>query len=202
MASRPVAARGRSGEWVPVAADSGRRVRVVDGVGYKRMDGEVTDVERDLAKDLELCEAATKGPWRVIGEHFMERPLREHMHLGGIGTDSIYVCAWGIEGPCGDSKGIVPDDADLAFIAESREGWPEAIRRAMAAEAEVERLKKAVEFYADVENWVSHNCVDADGYEYKRPSVIYKNADLPGREGFPWCCGAVARAALKGGDPS
>jgi len=113
------------------------------------MDGEVTDVERDLAKDLELCEAATKGPWRVIGEHFMERPLREHMHLGGIGTDSIYVCAWGIEGPCGDSKGIVPDDADLAFIAESREGWPEAIRRAMAAEAEVEKAVKMLQAAID-----------------------------------------------------
>ena len=76
---------------------------------------------RDLEADLAICEAATPGPW-LIDE-------------ANKGVMSI-----------GDQEGfeITTDilrDEDAVFIAEAREGWPYAIRRALEAEAEVDRLR-------------------------------------------------------------
>ena len=86
-----------------------------------------TENKRDLAADLAICEAATAGPWRrltkyeqaVVGEGMMDV-------ITARGDDMAHV-------------DIEPDDE--RFIIEAREGWPEAIRRALAAEAEVARLK-------------------------------------------------------------
>ncbi|WP_340028936.1 hypothetical protein MHB71_04795 [Paenibacillus sp. FSL H7-0940] len=86
-----------------------------------------TETKRDLQADLALCEAAANaspGKWFV-------------MH----GKD---VCA---EFPPG--SGELDNIANSytvgipEYIAESREGWPIALRRAIAAEAEVERLHES-----------------------------------------------------------
>lgn len=84
-----------------------------------------TETKRDLQADLALCEAATAGPWFASGED--ERPIvaeRESV-VTARGSELAYVSI-----ACEDEE----------FIAESREGWPEALCRAIAAEAEVERL--------------------------------------------------------------
>ncbi|OAJ75119.1 hypothetical protein AYJ08_05740 [Brevibacillus sp. SKDU10] len=54
--------------------------------------------------------------------------------------EATSIPAWGggvIVASCGER-------ADARFIAEARDGWPHAIRRALDAEAEVERLRKLV----------------------------------------------------------
>ena len=45
---------------------------------------------------------------------------------------------------------------DAHFIAEARTGWPEAIQRALAAEAEAGRLRKALKFYANPDTHIGH----------------------------------------------
>lgn len=85
--------------------------------------------KRDLEKDLAICEAATPPPWKADG--------KELWHVGksydDLNDPHIYigkVADW-----CEQCK------ADLRFLAEAREGWPHAIRRAMEAEAEDKRLR-------------------------------------------------------------
>jgi hypothetical protein len=83
----------------------------------------MSEIKRDAAADLAMCEAATPGPWVVDGEN----------------------------GVIWDGKGQIvvvldanadPDNDD--FIAESRTALPHWINRAVAAEAEVERLREAL----------------------------------------------------------
>ena len=85
---------------------------------------------RDLQKDLETCEKATPGPWIVDA---VVSPSLVCTEFEDEGNMSISECDFGW-----DSS---PDSSQNAqFISESREGWPESINRAIAAEAEVERL--------------------------------------------------------------
>ena len=78
----------------------------------------------DLQKDLLICEKATLGPWMAV-DWFV------YTDDAGI---QIADCDFGSDGN--------PDgDENSAFIVAAREGWPEAINRAIAAEAEVERLQ-------------------------------------------------------------
>lgn len=76
---------------------------------------------RDLRKDLETCNQATPGPWN--GEE-------------NTGVEPVF------ETGCGCCTESTLSKEDAEFIAEAREGWPEAIERAIKAEAEVERLIK------------------------------------------------------------
>ncbi|WOZ39805.1 hypothetical protein [Paenibacillus polymyxa] len=102
---------------------------------------------RDLNADLALCEAATPGPWRVYG--------------GKFGETNVY------HPPYDSHHKVVRDvdydhEADAHFIAEAREGWPEAIRRAIAAEGEVATLQRDVtmETYGPIcENCGGHRSV-------------------------------------------
>lgn len=87
-----------------------------------------TGTKRDLHADLAICAAATEGPWNIGG--------------GKFGETNVYA---------GDFR-IVRDidydkQADATFIAEARTGWPHAIERAIAAEAENELLR------ADRDQW-------------------------------------------------
>jgi hypothetical protein len=79
----------------------------------------ITTPARDLEVDLAICEAATPGPWMDHKEHDLWREVRaNHSMIADCLTDS-----------------------DARFIAEARTGWPYAIRRALEAEAEVDRLR-------------------------------------------------------------
>jgi len=74
---------------------------------------------RDLKKDLGVCKDAARGPWN----------LNEDLVVSDANNLVVVEC---------DST------LDAIFISESREGWPEAINRAIAAEAEVKRLNLEV----------------------------------------------------------
>ena len=73
---------------------------------------------RDLTKDLEICNRATPGPW-LPG------------HLPDIEQD-CEICK---------INAFYNKNVNREFIAQAREGWPHAIERAIKAEAEVERLQ-------------------------------------------------------------
>jgi hypothetical protein len=81
--------------------------------------------KRDLAADLSLCNAATPGPW----------------HSAVIGTPRISVWYKVMGGETlKDVSERIDSREDAQFIAAARQGWPDAIEQAMAAESEVERL--------------------------------------------------------------
>lgn len=87
-------------------------------------------MKRDLHADLRLCEAATVGPWETGYDHEEQRYC----------VEAVNEVSWG-------GGFIVADCAykeDAKFIAEAREGWPHAIRRALEAEAERDELRKIV----------------------------------------------------------
>ncbi|GAV11395.1 hypothetical protein [Paenibacillus sp. NAIST15-1] len=82
--------------------------------------------KRDLDIDLVICNAATPLPWFV--------------HNTQLGRCHTYTSIDGV-------LTMVAEDAhtaDAIFIAAAREGWPEAISRAISAEREVDRLQKAL----------------------------------------------------------
>ncbi|WP_178023068.1 hypothetical protein [uncultured Paenibacillus sp.] len=88
-----------------------------------------TETKRDLAADLALCEAATPGPWFVGGG-----PANEIRQPNGSRRRRITTPP--------DADGI----KDASFIAEAREGWPHAIRRAISAEDALKTAEAEVEF--------------------------------------------------------
>ena len=89
-----------------------------------------TENKRDLTADLAICEAATAGPWRrAVGcecEVFS-------------GTD-IYPDVITVNGD--DMAYVVIEPNNERFILEAREGWPEAIRRAIDAESRLDLAEK------------------------------------------------------------
>src|SRR5690606_5623868 len=87
-------------------------------------------MKRDLHADLRLCEAATGGPWETEYDHEEQRYC----------VEAVNEVSWG--------GGLIVADCaykeDAKSIAEAREGWPHAIRRALEAEAERDELRKIV----------------------------------------------------------
>ena len=75
-------------------------------------------MKRDLHADLAICNAATAGHW-AWGVDTGESLLKNSR-----GVPFVFISEPGIT------------DADARFIAEARTGWPHAIERALAAEAE------------------------------------------------------------------
>lgn len=76
------------------------------------------DRARDLSKDLELCERAAAPPW-LANEQDVED------------ADGMPVLTY---------ETVLPKGSENAqMIAESREGWPAALRRALWAEAFIAR---------------------------------------------------------------
>ncbi|MCM3784372.1 hypothetical protein M3231_15415 [Neobacillus mesonae] len=103
-------------------------------------------MKRNLHADLALCEAATPGPWWFdrydaddVGSIEYLNCTRAVMDFGTVG-----------DFPEDTLAGHPPSEEDLAFIIGAREGWPEAIRRAIEAEAEVERLHAFIEHESEV----------------------------------------------------
>lgn len=87
-----------------------------------------TETKRDLHADLAICDAATPSKW------FAERNTYLPWSTVYTSGEISFIC-----------ERVRRNDA--TFIAEARQGWPEAIRRAIAAEAEIERLKGEVEHW-------------------------------------------------------
>lgn len=81
---------------------------------------------RDLNADLAVCETATVGPWGL--------------HDAGLGRGYVYASIGGVLMMVAESDRI----ADARLIATAREGWPEAIRRAIASEGLLHGLVDAI----------------------------------------------------------
>lgn len=101
------------------------------GIGEKKNKGEGGASMRDLEKDLEICQTATPGPW-VAWKYVPGNWTVSHTDP----PNSVDICLM-------YHNDNAKNNAD--FIAEAREGWPEAIQRAMAAEARVEELEEEIE---------------------------------------------------------
>lgn len=77
---------------------------------------------RDLEADLTICEAATPGPIRIT-----------KCQCGHPACNQVFISITRSDGRL--------DPEDTTFIAAAREGWSYAIRRALEAEAEIDRLR-------------------------------------------------------------
>lgn len=100
---------------------------------------------RDLKKDLEIIQAATPESWEVVKCrcHFSSGISADGTSYLGCTYDIYVIHAQGKEiARCGWKA---QDKVNARFIAEAREGWPEAIRRAMEAEARVKELKNVLQ---------------------------------------------------------
>lgn len=104
-------------------------------------------MDRDLPKDLEICNAATPGPW----EWQEDRWNGGYSGMSGAEDASVIYpshCNDGDDGAAWFDD--FPSEADRLFIAAAREGWPHAIKRAIDAEAEVKELD------AELDHWKAH----------------------------------------------
>ena len=119
-------------------------------------------MERDLQKDLDLCNAATMGPWQWD----VNKKCRT-VHLGNHKWVVMDFVRWGMNSaqPRFSYEGLLEKSSDLAierkahhvgfdmdivnpdaqFIAQAREGWQHAIERAIQAEERVKLLEKALD---------------------------------------------------------
>lgn len=82
----------------------------------------VTEKVRDFEADLAICEAATPGPYAIV-----------RCQCGSPVCNQFFISITGTEGRLSLK--------DATFIAEARSGWPYAIRRALEAEARVDKLE-------------------------------------------------------------
>lgn len=109
----------------------------------------IAEQKRDLAADLQICEAATPV------QDWYTSVIQTNFRAGS--TDEPY-SAFMAAGPMHQfprRRGRKPGEQEIAakekverdrlFFREAREGWPHAIRRAMRAEAETERLLRLIE---------------------------------------------------------
>lgn len=102
------------------------------------------DNKRDLNADLAVCASATEGPWNV--------GRKSPNGLNNVGYRGLMI-------------GQVFEDADARFIAEACTGWPHAIERAIAAEAESERLREIIALLrcAECGDELGDNWTEVDG---------------------------------------
>lgn len=104
---------------------------------------------RDLKADLAICDKATSGPWEATSES------DEDVRVCQIENEEC-VCCLALMGDYNWEKeewkegSIKQWNKDAEFIAASREGWPEAIERAIKAEAELALLRKVATAAAGV----------------------------------------------------
>ena len=101
---------------------------------------------RDLEQDLILCMEATPGPWKYEhdghGNYRIKSSLLEYSEYSW--SDIPFI------------------GQDAEFIAESREGWPEAIRRAIKAEKECTELRTVFEEMTNTIDSAIRYCISGD----------------------------------------
>lgn len=104
-----------------------------------------TEIKRDLLADLAICDAATgDGKWELTRPHWHRgcygRSSKQSVYTnGGRPIATFFGAHWSK-----DTQTEL-DSTAAVFTVEASEGWTYAIRRALAAEAEVERLRSALE---------------------------------------------------------
>jgi Holliday junction resolvase RusA-like endonuclease len=90
---------------------------------------------RNLQADLELCKRATPGPWEVDDTN---RELVAQLKDGVY----EYICDCDAINYAITNLSVDEVATNAQFIAAARTGWPEAIERAIAAEARVAELER------------------------------------------------------------
>lgn len=104
----------------------------------------MTENKRDLSEDLQICDAASEGPWWY--EELNPDHCGKYVNIHRVIMDFGYSPDIDDQSACG---GFPPCAEDERFIAEARTGWPHAIQRAITAETEVERLRQVLRSIAD-----------------------------------------------------
>lgn len=100
----------------------------------------MVDSNRDLHADLAVCEAATAGPWAARAwtvpkdDQFSVESEPTGAELATFWQGSRYPGSWEITAEEARSNAV--------FCAKARSGWPHAIERALAAEAENAELRR------------------------------------------------------------
>ena len=131
---------------------------------------------RDLKRDLEICDAATPGPWHLAPPKC--GPDGQGVYANDLGC----VCEVGDPYPRGNNH---PQE-NMEFIAEARTGWPEAIQRALDAEAELQQAADAcLDWNAKVEKLEAELvAVNATLNKLKAENEQLRNALLNIKWGF------------------
>lgn len=101
---------------------------------------------RDLKRDLEVCEKATEGPWALSGKYVVQDKYDKDDFRQVIFK----------------AEHIPKLINDIAFAVEARTGWPDAINRALAAEAEVGRLREALLRLAPADGFIHDKMRDSE----------------------------------------
>lgn len=92
---------------------------------------------RDLENDLKFCEAVIKEPWEYCSEttYCGDYPC-SISHKVKIGQELITISCHAY-----DYEGEAAEGFKAMFIARATKGWPEAIKRAIAAEKERDDMR-------------------------------------------------------------
>jgi hypothetical protein len=118
----------------------------------------VNEQVRDLEADLAICEAAapdikvileSRIPLYYNGHKLTDKDRQRIVEMLGV----IFSEYSKIKG---DRECIGPAN----FITEAREGWPYAIRRALDAEAEVDKLRNELNILQERFEYYSGRCFD------------------------------------------
>ncbi len=95
------------------------------------------DLARNLYQDLLLSLQASAIGWEAT------RSTPADWSVWHVELDGLCIAS---KRPAGNGEGFVGlREVDAKFIAEARQGWPAAIRRALAAEEEARRLRHILE---------------------------------------------------------
>ncbi|NHN31190.1 hypothetical protein [Paenibacillus agricola] len=105
---------------------------------------------RDLAADLQICDAATAGPWLRIEFDYTIIASDTESVINVGGSDRAY-CDISAE--------------DITFIAEARTGWPHAIKRAIIAESELAVWKRSLAVASGIQR------LDAEAERWRRRAL-------------------------------
>lgn len=101
------------------------------------------DRARDLAADLAVVAAATGGPWDAALRRDGADGDADVFVPRGPGHGGPSILTTSLTG-AGLGRPRIGTNANAHAIAAMRDGWPAAIRRALHAEAECERLRTAL----------------------------------------------------------
>ena len=98
---------------------------------------------RNLQKDLEICQKITSGKWNIVAG------FRNNI---GFMPYAVFT-----ENESGEHIAVDMYKCDAKFLVTAREGFEEAINRAIAAETEVERLKEKNKKLTEIaKNYLNH----------------------------------------------
>lgn len=132
----------------------------------------MTQTPRDWQKDMEMCEAATRGPWKVFKGVSETLIGTAYDHPQMKGPDSIVGHAISAHG---DYVYIRENDAEL--LAEARTALPYWLQEAKERGEREQRLKEEME--SEVEQALIHGNADVERVLTRILSTLYPDTPAP-----------------------